>query len=324
MTIGDGFERRNDLLLDSRLGRTPRHYFGVKGQPLMLVPDDIRKCTVFICRKYMLSGRSEAESLLPDGTGFFVSVPIPEIAAGAGVVYVVTAKHVIEKSPTRSLDNHIYIRVNSVNGPPAIIATDPGDWVTHPTDASVDVAVLTVGAIDSNVYDYKHFSTNMAATKEIIEKNGIGVGDEIFLTGLFVNHYGQKRSLPIVRVGNIALMPEEPITSGNKLMDAYLVEARSIGGLSGSPVFVHLIGPRPGGATSLGGQIYWLGLMHGHWDGRLSDADAVRGDPEAVNMGIAIVIPVEKILEVLNQDLFVKQREESIAGYRSKHAPTPD
>jgi hypothetical protein len=310
------------FLTDSRLGGTPRHYYGAKGEALMLVPDDIRKCTLFLCRRDILPGTS-AEGFLPTGTGFFVAVPIPDIA-GAKTVYVITAKHIIEQLPKQGLDNSIYIRSNRVTGAPDIIKTSANNWLLHPTDPSVDVAVLTIGSIDNNVYDHKYLPITTAATEEIIQKEGIGVGDEVFLTGLFVNHYGQKKSLPIVRVGNIALMPEEPIETGGMAMDAYLIEARSIGGLSGSPVFVHLIGPRPSGVTSLGGQIYWLGLMHGHWDGRLSDADAVRSDPEAVNMGIAIVTPVEKILEVLNQDVLVKQRQDAVDNYRRENAPVQD
>ena len=81
----------------------------------------------------------------------------------------------------------------------------------------------------------------MVATDKVINDNAIGVGDEVFLTGLFANHIGQQRNLPIIRVGNIALMPEEPVQHPSLgPIDAYLIEARSIGGLSGSPVFVHL------------------------------------------------------------------------------------
>ena len=54
---------------------------------------------------------------------------------------------------------------------------------------------------------------------------------------------GRDRNFPIVRTGHIAMMPDEKIPKvkigdweGNA--DAYLIESRSIGGWSGSPVFV--------------------------------------------------------------------------------------
>ena len=53
-------------------------------------------------------------------------------------------------------------------------------------------------------------------------------------------------------------------------MEAYLVEARSISGLSGSPVFVNMAPYRTveGTIISNGGHrpYYLLGLMHGHFD----------------------------------------------------------
>ena len=41
-----------------------------------------------------------------------------------------------------------------------------------------------------------------------------------------------------MRMGNVALMAGEPIPAHDYNMDAHLIEARSIGGLSGSPAFV--------------------------------------------------------------------------------------
>ena len=78
-------------------------------------------------------------------------------------------------------------------------------------------------------------------TEKVIKENEIEVGEEVFVTGLFSHHHGQSKNIPIVRVGNISAMPEEKIQTKEHLMDAYLIEARSIGGLSGSPVFVILV-----------------------------------------------------------------------------------
>lgn len=73
-----------------------------------------------------------------------------------------------------------------------------------------------------------------------IEAHAIGIGDEVLMVGLFTKRYGYRKNIPIVRGGIISAMPEEPIEdqeTGN-LYDAYLIEIRSIGGLSGSPVIV--------------------------------------------------------------------------------------
>ena len=62
-------------------------------------------------------------------------------------------------------------------------------------------------------------------------------------------------------------------------MSAYLIEARSIGGLSGSPVFVRETviyddatltyakgSKKEKGVAYLTGQFHFLGLIHGHWE----------------------------------------------------------
>ena len=44
-----------------------------------------------------------------------------------------------------------------------------------------------------------------------IKEHSIGIGDEVFLIGLFSQHYGSTAMFLLLRVGNIAAMPEEPV-----------------------------------------------------------------------------------------------------------------
>ncbi|MCH7523058.1 MAG: hypothetical protein IH920_04720, partial [Chloroflexi bacterium] len=146
----------------------------------------------------------------------------------------------------------------------------------------------------------------------------IGIGDELLVTGLLVSHPGTEKNIPIVRSGIIAAM------AGDELRDyaknkygppykAHLVELRSTGGLSGSPVFV-VIGPaRPvimassttWDAAGGVGQVSWrlLGLIRGHWftkAGKDTSANALYdSDEEGVNRGIAKVVPSQYIRELL-------------------------
>jgi hypothetical protein len=78
----------------------------------------------------------------------------------------------------------------------------------------------------------------MFADTETIAHHDLGVGDEVFITGLFTKVTETTKNIPIVRTGTVAMMPGEEIPFGNNLIEAYLIESRSIGGLSGSPVFV--------------------------------------------------------------------------------------
>ena len=98
-------------------------------------------------------------------------------------------------------------------------------------------------------------------------------------------------------------------------VEAYLAEGRSIGGLSGSPVFVRSTvhfpaTTRTGEPTqfSASGTFHLLGLMLGHWD---APPDFSEPDGRSVNMGISIVVPAYKILEVLFSDELMVLRQEA-------------
>lgn len=114
-----------------------------------------------------------------------------------------------------------------------------------------------------------------------------------------------------MRIGNLAALAEEKVFAGEfGLVDAYLIEVRSIGGLSGSPVFLNLGVVRHVDNQvkySTGGpMVFLLGLIHGHYDMPSSSVDIAQTDAseqlttERVNTGMAIVVPMNKIFEVVN------------------------
>ncbi len=302
------------------------HYRMTDEEALVQIPDEIRKCVGFVGAKVSAAGMSLR------GTFFVV--------AHEGQLYAVTAAHVYEGVRRVSQDALLHLRINLKAGGSKWAYTRLNDWATHPTDQGIDVAACLIG-IDGRVIDLMAIPMTMALTPEIITQQEIGLGDELFLTGLFSPHYGMTRNIPILRTGAIAAMPEEPVEwvrktvegNFNVAMSAYLVEARSIGGLSGSPVFIYVgrMRTRGGGTVVMGGgpTFYLLGLMHGHWDSPPDAAEVEAGvaEPsdardseemrqEKVNMGIGIVVPADSIREVLDQPLFTARRQANL--------PTPD
>ena len=164
---------------------------------------------------------------------------------------------------------------------------------------------------------------------------GIGVGDEIFVTGLFTAVPGISRNIPIIRHGNIAMMPEEQIQTELGYADVFLVELRSIGGLSGSPVFVrNTIGFPIRKIDGSSGMLYGsgsgdtlLGLMHGHWDikeSEMNNANFSHDRKRGVNMGIGIVIPAIKIYETLYSAELVCMRKEQEEAMLRRRIPGTD
>jgi hypothetical protein len=283
----------------------------------MLIPDALRDCVVFI--EY---NSKQHKRLKLAGTAFLVQTN----NAPPYNRYAITAWHVVKKAEGDSTDGKIFLRFNRTNDGPAQLETTYLGWSNHPTDESVDVTVFALKNIPSN-FDQKFLLSSEFALGDMRKKARIGAGEEIYLIGLFARHGGTKRNIPIVRTGNIAAVPEEPVQTKMGKMEAYLIEARSIGGLSGSPVFAlteersalstnsstmlpAMVPAENGGlfpntivwpGSSILRSFCLLGLMHGHFDLQQSTEDVVVDDVEggSVNMGIGVVVPATKITEVL-------------------------
>jgi hypothetical protein len=218
--------------------------------------------------------------------------------------------------------------MNLKKGGADFISAKISEWMFHPTEPNVDVAVLPFAP--SREFDYLAYPIT-----SIIDKNNtqqIGIGDEVFVTGLFTKHSGVSKNIPIVRLGHVVAMPEEPVEVKEGSIEAYLIEARSFGGLSGSPVFVHLGLVRyiNGLVKTLQGSgfiFYLLGIIRGHWNWTEEDYDSVPDvemNSEAVNIGIAIVTPASKILEVIDQPKLLEIKRQDMAAMKKQNLPVED
>lgn len=267
----------------------------------MRVPDEVKDCVVFVGYR----GADDAVHL--GGTAFSVTIPLGILEYHTK--YIVTARHVIEFVRVHSTDRHVHLRLNTPSDGPRWVQLPLDGWTCH---ASEDIAIFP-WAPDDEIFDYYSIHIESFMSEETVKGWGIGIGDEVFFPGLFVNHYGASRNIPIVRTGTIAAMPGELINTGMGPMKAMLVEARSIGGLSGSPVFVNAGGVREDPQTSkykmmARSQFVFGGLMHGHWN--VHRVDAVTSlDDEVVNMGVGIVVPSWTIKEMLESPEFEMDRQ---------------
>ena len=318
---------RPSVVRDIRMGDIQRWCLGPLGDYGMRVPDEVRKCVVFVgLPQQQLDGSVQLQLR---GTAFFVAIAYKKNPHKL-FVYLVTAKHVAEKITGQKFS----IRANKIKGPSMLVTGQIAKWWNHPTEENVDVSVFP-WAPPQDLIDYRTVQTTIFLTKDIIKEKNIGVGDEVFITGLFAHHFGRESNVSIIRMGNIAMMPNDPVETKRGPMEAYLIEARSIAGVSGSPVFARetqlvnlgegLSGPGP--LLGLGG-FYLLGLMHGHWDlplGGISDDVALdMSGQSSVNIGIAIVVPAGKILEVLNHPELVELRERQEQEDAEKSSPVQD
>jgi hypothetical protein len=263
----------------------------------MLISDYYRGCVVF------LSQESGSGTQCPRGTGFLVADPASK-GDTAEVVHLVTARHVVEAA--RATGKPLYVRGTSVNSGIALSPALSFDaW--HISDTT-DVAILRDAPLDD--FGGSCLTLDKFADREYLESQHVGPGDEVFFAGLFTGHAGSTHNEPIVRFGNISMMPREPVeienADGSRTgVRAFLVEARSWGGQSGSPAFVWLSPLRNPGVLTLpeidphkplplSAQPRLLGLVCGHYDISRDIAFKGEGNKSAtvrMNAGVAIVIP---------------------------------
>ncbi|MHB8974762.1 MAG: hypothetical protein ACYC3X_30075 [Pirellulaceae bacterium] len=293
------------------------------------MPEEILKCVCFCGYEKKCSGRHL------NGTAFMAAVQVDDRT----FFYLITARHVIETVRDKGVDGHVYLRLNAAEDredDSTWLSTELHEWTFH-SDDRIDVAVCALKGW-SREFDHKFYSLKACATEDVIRKSDIGIGDQLFFPGLFVRHPGERRNEPIVRFGRIAAMPSSPVKTKLGMAKVYLAESRSIGGFSGSPVFVYIPTDRDapkkpfGPNTTIplgGGETYLLGMIHGHF-GEMSAAedDAVPYDPAIdgikVNMGIAVVVPVSSILEAISSPSVVDHCESVKKQHIERNGPVAE
>lgn len=278
----------------------------------MLIHKSMTDCVCFVCC-YNKDGE-----LKPVGTAFFIGVQLVKTDPPRWMGIAVTALHLINGiEDVKRSDNRIFLRVNTHDGGFDHVEIPAAEWIrpdsTH-SDGIVDAAVCRFPHNNQDKFDYRFMNDEMIANRQTLSDEDIGIGNEVFSAGLFIMHTDTKRNEPIVRSGTIAAMPET-ISSRSGPQHAYLVESRSVGGLSGSPVFVDAGLTRHDEAEQLqmrtgGPASYLLGLVSGHWHAEAEIreiGDAIQR--EYVNMGIAIITPMEKVIPLIAECILKTQTD---------------
>lgn len=226
------------------------------------------------------------------GTAFFYGREVD--GHPSGQVWLVTARHVIERIRGTGVPTS-FIRVNASDGTCRTYNVPFDDW--HWLSDRPDIDVAAAFCADLTGVDHLAVPRALAVDAGYLQSIGVELGDEVAIVGLFKHHHGIARNIPIVRIGALACRSEERVSTEMGPMDLLLIEARSIGGLSGSPVF-HLVPPirilpdrkhvtlHPTLPARL------LGLCHGHFD----ETD----EGGKVNTGIALVVPIENVEKVID------------------------
>ncbi len=284
----------------------------------MFVSPLILKSVCFVCSY----ARGEYR---PVGTAFFIGVNPVDPDSNEQWCTVVTALHVI--AGIEESGSQIFLRINKRGGGFQYLEMPFERWVRpiH-SDGIVDAAACFFPSESQKIFDYRYVGEEQAATNEQLKKLHIGVGDAVYMAGLFVNHIGAERNEPIIRSGSVAAIPEDEVLTKHGLMRSYLIESRSIGGLSGSPVFIEpaIVYHTEDGKIHARQQrtraSHLLGVMHGHWDAPEGIGPDVPPN-QRVNMGIGIVTPIEVAIPLAHDAVLRAFRERDAQNTTTTTAP---
>ena len=269
------------------------------------------------CVFFLYKTREDAEmGKKSGGTGFFVGIPSEKFPQEK-YVYAVTNWHNVLQN------GYSIIRVNNVAGSVSIIETEPAEWEFMPRKDDIAVMPIPVG---NNDYKIILIPTTMFVTEDVVNSMGLGVGDDVFMVGRFIDYDGEITNQPAVRFGNISIMSASIKQEATGYMGkSHCIDLHSRAGFSGSPVFVYRT---PG--TNFDNKMVDLGerfqyLLGIHWGqfpeewkiimkDKLPNAEShtliTEGEYVKDLSGMTCVIPAQKILDVLYMPSLKRQRIE--------------
>jgi hypothetical protein len=308
-----------DSVGKSRFTLRPRETAWAGGIKVRL-HDDVRKIVVFL--GWRTTGTDGQTIPKFGGTGFFVSVrcEIPEVS----FTYLVTCKHVAEA--VEVLRTPFVIGFNDASGKMELKDIDDVRWYCHQDD-NVDIALTPLGlqGVDIQHFPVEGFSENSPFSKNV------GTGDLVYIVGLYRLFPGIERLSPVVHTGHVAMTPADeipiknPRTGERTATRGYLIEAQTLDGLSGSPVFIRHTNAVPflnsfGSVVGYTDQVYLLGIWQGAWPGKAGEILTEQiGSDARVPVGMGISIPSQKIMEILENDEVKSRRNELIDKFRSQN-----
>jgi hypothetical protein len=245
--------------------------------------------------------------------------------------YLVTAAHV-----ARQIDGVPFaIRMNRVFEPISdLVAADQIEWHYH-LDKAVDIALIEFTATRELGFSPLYIHQDKLIPKDPSKPPFFDIGDLCYTVGMFHFLSGRNRNLPLVYTGNIALMADahETVQIGNDnggidQIEAYLIQSGAIKGASGSPVFVwssmalqSIVEPHFPVPRVAHDNTFLLGVYTGAWfmppDSIVRQAVQAR-ERDVVPVGLGVVVPSYKILEILESDPVKKERNKMLRDHAAQ------
>jgi hypothetical protein len=244
------------------------------------------------------------------------------------------------------------IRINTKDGGTKYLEFEVEDW--QYVEGGDDVCAVE---IDVSTFEYGDFSCipkYTFTTKAEIEKEGVNLGENAFMIGLFLSHHGGARNVPSARFGNLAMLANDdaPVSTPGFRRPCHIVDMRSRSGFSGSAVFIwrtptdDLTNPSMQNLTYqqrlLKGSLFlrFFGIHCGQFQERVTVTTAPKGseiveaeerlgdpiregDQLTLPSSMTIVIPCWRITELLDLEIFDVTRRVRLAEKRRQREAEP-
>ena len=313
----------------------------VEGCPVPKLKPATVDCVFYLYRIDPKSG----EKIGPCGSGFIYGLRSKELP-GYKHYYGITNWHIANELGAS------IIRLNTTDGKSRFINFEPEDW--HFVPNGDDLAAVDLSNHERAGDQVSHYGDEGSVTPDMMKRFEIGIGEDVFMIGLFVDQHGGDRNTPAARFGNLSLLANEDslIEQPNEIMrPSFLVDMRSRTGFSGSPVAVYRIpeadlsdlpsgGPLP--VRSLTNpylpKLKFIALLGVHC-GSYYDPVEVRtappkrkerlgdpiheGDKLYIQSGMTIVVPAWRITELLDLEVFRMARQKQDANRREAWEKKP-
>ena len=259
----------------------------------------------------------------PGGTGFIVAVPSERTHSAFPHYYAVSCHHAV------CTGGYSCIRLNRTGGGSEIIELGPDEWRFEPSRGDIAACLLD---IDDAALQVSAIPLGQFLTRERASQDEIGVGEDVFMVGLFLDaawQVAKTRNTPMARFGNISAMPSPDalfrISGIGGRREYLIVDMHSRDGISGSPVcvfrtpmadFTKPIEKQP----LLGGSVfYFLGIHCGQFPelwgvkrrarrARAESAALIEGDCIIGLSGLTLAAPAWDIAELLQCERFKQER----------------
>ena len=172
-------------------------------------------------------------------------------------------------------------------------------WAVH-SNPAVDIAVIQQYPRPDR-FDFQTIPNAAFVTQEIIQRDGIVEGHELFFPCFTPEIPQHRRNNPIIRFGRISLLSTEDFEAPEGRVRFHLAECFPFGGNSGSPVFVRTTEARYG----------LFGIMTGYY---LAIQPVIQKTQSGLvtpqHMGIATIVPIDHLHDILFSNAFRRSRGE--------------